>query len=361
MSLDIGPPKRRVIAPYAKSHKTPGAPPEAPRPEPGAAAEAPVVYKTSWHRRLALWAFAGAGLVSVGYVPQPPPIVHVGTALPPPAPPQAPSAGQEGQAPVVVAQEHVAAAVQHVASGYAVPTGFIVNLPPGQGQLAVHITEQLRSQSDHAIDIVVQAQPQKPSEAQVTEAKRILGEIGQSVLSVFGVGKLAEAGATALRDKGLELAWRKLKHMAKELKVRIGGADVEDEQPTSGSVEATAGTAQSAQSAGAVQAAASVGQPAANLILMRLAEGFAILARLFDPRQAGPQSHTIASIATALGASEDEAKAILQLGPFVETSVGVWKLDAHLAEPGYVLGSGPLVEFPYAFSWQSWGKGRTRS
>lgn len=217
----------------------------------------------------------------------------------------------------------------------------------------MHITEQLRSQSEQAIDIVVESQPQKPSEAQVSEAKRVIGEIGQSVLQVFGVAGLAEAAAKAIRDKGLELAWRKLKHMVKQLKARTGGAA--GEEPAPGGVEEPA-VPESAASAGPVQTAADVVQTAANPILMRLAEGFTILERLFDPTQAGPQVHTIQDIAAALGGSEREAAAILQLGPFLESGHGFWVLDAHLADPKTVVASYPLSGSPYFFSWQSWGK-----
>lgn len=352
----VGSLKFEPTKPNFPAHSDPGQGVAAPEHEP--TAEPPKPHKLSLHRRLALWGFAGLGALSVAYVvPQQPNIVFVGNALPPPPPNPAATQASIAEAAAVpethvqVPQEHVTEAVRHVASG------ITLNLPPVQGQLVVHISENVHSQSDQAIDIVVETQAQKPSEAEIRDAKSVFRTISQSVLGMLTVESLAEAALSKARDKGLELAWKALKHVIEELKARIRGPAAAHEPPEPSSPEGARGSRQSAQLAPAHvssrQIATAEGQPAPspNPILVEIAEAFATLARLFDPSEAGPQTHPIGFIATELHVSEQTASAILQLGPFAEISTGVWALDSHLGDPELLAHAHSLWDDPRTFSW----------
>lgn len=328
------------------------------------AVEPPKPHKLSLHRRLALWGFAGLGALSVAYViPQQPNIVFVGNALPPPPPNPAAMQASAADAAAVpetlvqVPQEHVTAAVRHVASGCASPSGITLNLPPVQSQLVVHISEGVHSQSDRAIDILVETQAQKPSEAEIRDAKNDFRMISQSALAMLTVESLAEAALSKTRDKGLELAWKALRHVIEELKARIRGPAGDRQSPAASSPEGAHGSTESAQLAPAHvdsrQIATTEGQPvpSPNPILVEMAAAFATLARLFDPSEKGPQTHPIGFIARELHVSEQRASAILQLGPFAEISTGVWALDSHLGDPELLAHAHSLWDDPRTFSW----------
>ena len=276
-----------VVSPYQfylqAKEVSPGLSPGIERPPPE---ELSPPENTPLHRRLVRWALAAGGFLGVVYAPQAQEIPAV-----PPAPAQAAPA-RTPSAPTArfeIPQEHVTAAVHHVAAyaapaeGTSVPTITVVNLPPEQAELVVHITRDINAGSDHTIDIVVQAQKQPPTEAEVKEAKNTYRWIVAAGILVGN--KVLEKGI----DKGIDFAWRELKKKTKRLR------DANASRP--------------------------------NPILAQMAEASDALEQIFGPPDAEPKILSITLIGEKLGCSREQAEAILQPGPFVESSPGFWRLD----------------------------------
>jgi len=282
-------PKRTVVSPYHfRLQPKAVSPGLGPGIEPPLPVELSPPEKTPSHRHLGRWGLAAGGLLAVAYAPQ-----AQGTPAVPPAE-AAPARTPSALAPIP--QEHVTAAVHHAVSAYAphaegapAPTVMVVNVPSGPTELAVHIRQEINAESDHTIDIVVQQQKQPPTEAEKEEAKKtfrwivagaVLDKLGEKVFD-----KVLEKGI----DKGIDLAWRELKKRTKRLRE------------------------------------ANASRP--NPILGWMAEASATLEQIFGPPDAEPKTLSIDFIATNLDCSWEQAEAILQQGPFVESSPGLWRLD----------------------------------
>jgi len=176
------------------------------------------------------------------------------------------------------------------------------------------------------VDILVQAQQQKPSDADIQDAKDFFRQHARSLLGSLTAAMIAKVWDRVI-DCAIDSAWKALKGLIEKLKAKIGLAASQDAQKASGAGKPAAGLEQTTVQPADVPAQAA-SRP--NPILVGLVEPFEILAQIFDPSDSASRTHPISVISEKLHCSEAEAVAILlRAGVFVEINPGVWGLDPH--------------------------------